>query len=358
MIIPPILSVLALLLAARALHLIEAAAADGGVHQGQFLACAIAALLAIRTALRWQAEFAGTERWTRLNRRLERIPTWAEATAVGLAAWFVLDAYGVAAAGNTQWAPDAEAAAATFFVHTALWILPLACALSMHEWAHARAACALGDSTAKDRGRMTLNPLSHFSFLGLVLVPLLMRAIGLPFVIGWANPVPVDFERLDTKRWHGAAVALAGPACNLVGAFAISSLLRALPEAQGAIGGFVSALALRFVLVSLVLALFNLLPIPPLDGGRVLIQMLPAPWRRALRARERAVILVGIAAVMVIANSQGGLSARLDGAIDSAYSLLVGQDALHRADAAAHLSPEATAPTGHGAGGGGAEDGR
>jgi len=153
----------------------------------------------------------------------------------------------------------------------------LIASLSFHEAAHAWAADRLGDPTARVLGRLTLNPLAHIDWIGTVLFPLVGMWYGLP-LIGWAKPVPVDVRNLRAPRRDFAFVALAGPVSNIVLAVGFAILLKAqgglVPEG----GPTVVTSALRMaVILNVLLAVFNLLPVPPLDGGNVLAGIVPEP---------------------------------------------------------------------------------
>ena len=195
-------------------------------------------------------------------------------------------------------------------------------ALSAHEWAHGAVAYALGDTTARDQGRLTLDPRAHFDVIGLLVVPGLLTAIGSPASVGWAKPVPVDFGRLRNQRWGMALVALAGPAMNVFMAFLCGSLLHLL-----AIDGTRSLLGSAcwtFVFINLALGLFNLLPFYPMDGGRILSCLLPARQRSWLLRNERRAAFVTIGFLLVV---PGVLA--LTGVADEAATpvLSVAQDA-------------------------------
>jgi Zn-dependent protease len=153
-------------------------------------------------------------------------------------------------------------------------ILVLLLSLSVHEAAHAWTAFRLGDPTGRDLGRASLNPLVHIDPIGTVLLPLVAMATGAP-LIGWAKPVPVDTRRLRRYPRDWMAVAAAGPASNLVLAAVASVLVTLVPSGPVSLGGMDVGEPLRFMLgaafrLNLLLAVFNMLPIPPLDGGNVL----------------------------------------------------------------------------------------
>jgi len=143
----------------------------------------------------------------------------------------------------------------------------------VHECAHGLAAFALGDPTAKERGRLTLNPLPHLDPIGSLVLPLVLGLLRSPVWLAWAKPVPVDAARLRQPRDHVVWVALAGPASNAVLALLFALVARLAPAA-GALGT-VRALAVAGVQVNCALGLFNLIPIPPLDGSWVLMRFLP-----------------------------------------------------------------------------------
>jgi Zn-dependent protease len=146
-------------------------------------------------------------------------------------------------------------------------------ALSVHEAAHAWSADRLGDPTARLLGRLTLNPIRHIDPIGTVLMPALMIATGLP-ILGWAKPVPVNISRLGHPRRDFMIVAAAGPLSNIAQAVVAGILLRTLLF-SGADPGLTGAILIRFMQINLILAFFNLIPIPPLDGGNVLAGLLP-----------------------------------------------------------------------------------
>ncbi len=155
----------------------------------------------------------------------------------------------------------------------------LIASLTFHEAAHAWTANRLGDPTARLLGRLTLNPAAHIDPIGTILFPLIAMVTGAP-LIGWAKPVPVDMRNLRAPRRDFAIVALAGPVSNLILAFVaavVGSALFANATDGMRSGGFLANGLLYLVIVNVLLAVFNMIPIPPLDGGNVLIGILPMP---------------------------------------------------------------------------------
>jgi len=171
----------------------------------------------------------------------------------------------------------------------ALWALPVLVAIVFHEVAHGWIANRLGDPTAARMGRLTLNPIAHVDLFGTILLPLVLIIANSPFLFGYAKPVPVNFYNLRNPKRDMIWVALAGPATNLLLALGAILFLKAALPVLGASSGpgssaalveFFSPVALmarNAVIVNVVLAVFNAFPVPPLDGGRVLVGLLPEP---------------------------------------------------------------------------------
>ncbi|MEX1108730.1 MAG: site-2 protease family protein [Dongiaceae bacterium] len=183
----------------------------------------------------------------------------------------------------------------------AAWGLALIIAVPMHEAAHGFVAWRLGDDTAYRAGRVTANPLRHVDPFGTLLLPgLILLATGMRFTFGYAKPVPVNFARLNRPRRDMVLVAAAGPGINLVLALAAALLLHLIHLLPGA----ASFWALQFLTVSLylnvLLAVFNLIPVPPLDGGRIAVGLLPAPLAYPLARLERYGIFVVIGGLFLL----------------------------------------------------------
>ncbi|HVL76211.1 MAG TPA: site-2 protease family protein [Noviherbaspirillum sp.] len=155
-----------------------------------------------------------------------------------------------------------------------VYALPLILAITLHEAAHAYAAKRLGDATAYMMGRMTLNPVKHIDPIGTIAMPLILFAVGSPFLFGYAKPVPVQFGNLRNPRRDMALVALAGPGANMVMAF-LWLVFAILLRVVGIDEPFFLRVAEAGVLLNLVILAFNLFPVPPLDGGRVMTSLLP-----------------------------------------------------------------------------------
>ncbi len=173
------------------------------------------------------------------------------------------------------------------------WIVPIALAVTLHEAAHAYAAKLLGDDTAQRLGRVTLNPIRHTDPVGTVALPALLVIASAPFIIGWAKPVPVTTARLGNPRRDMMLVALAGPAANLVLAVLAVLLFHTVPLLDGTARDWLQETLVKLLVLNCLLAVFNMLPIPPLDGGRVVTGLLPlALARRYARLERWGVLLV------------------------------------------------------------------
>jgi Zn-dependent protease len=185
----------------------------------------------------------------------------------------------------------------------AVWLVPLVIAIVFHEVAHGLVARRLGDPTAQEQGRLTLNPIRHVDPFGTIILPLLLVISHAP-VFGWAKPVPVNYGRLRHPRRDMVLVALAGPGMNLLLALAGAAILAiTVYSTNGRPGGaaeLVAANALNFVLINVFLAVFNLLPVPPFDGGHVVEGLLPPPLAQQFRKVGRYSLLVLVVLLLVL----------------------------------------------------------
>ncbi|HVB16907.1 MAG TPA: site-2 protease family protein [Stellaceae bacterium] len=166
------------------------------------------------------------------------------------------------------------------------WILPVIFAVTFHEAAHGLVAYQFGDDTAERAGRLTLNPLKHVDPFGTVLLPALLLISGTGFLFGYAKPVPVNFGRLRHPRWDTVLVAAAGPATNILLAIVSSLLFYGVDWMPASASRWAAENLVHSVQLNAVLCVFNMLPFPPLDGGRVAVGLLPRFLARPLARVE------------------------------------------------------------------------
>jgi Zn-dependent protease len=181
-----------------------------------------------------------------------------------------------------------------------VWILPLVLAITLHEAAHGFVALRFGDDTALRMGRISANPLRHIDPFGTIILPGLLLLSGAPMLFGWAKPVPVNFNHLRPPRLGMAVVGAAGPATNLVLAFISALLLYGVPLLPQAGQQWAGANLQNSVLINLILAVFNMIPLPPLDGGRVAVGLLPWRYAMALQRTERYTLVFLMLAMFVL----------------------------------------------------------
>ena len=178
--------------------------------------------------------------------------------------------------------------------------IPVVIAITFHEAAHGYVAWRLGDNTAKVLGRVTFQPLRHVDLYGTIIIPALLLLFRAPFLFGWAKPVPVNFANLRNPRRDMVWVAAAGPGVNLLLAALSGLLIHLAPFFPAAVAGWLSQNLVNSILINLVLAVFNMLPLPPLDGGRVAVGLLPRPLAWQLARLERVGLLIVILLIFVL----------------------------------------------------------
>ncbi len=200
----------------------------------------------------------------------------------------------------------------SYLLSILLGVIPSLLCITLHELSHGFVAYKLGDTTAKDAGRLTLNPLKHLDPMGLLMMVV--------FHVGWAKPVPVNMYRFQNPKRGMALTALAGPMCNVLITVGFLALYGALflPLRQSAAGDYLLQMILLTARISLGLAIFNLLPVPPLDGSKILLSLLPDEKYRVLLRYERYGSLLLFALV-----ATGLLGTPLSTVIDAAYRALI-----------------------------------
>lgn len=185
-----------------------------------------------------------------------------------------------------------------------IWAIPVIFAITVHEVAHGWVALKFGDRTAQMMGRLTLNPIKHIDPIGTILIPAVLLVMG-GFVFGWAKPVPVTYQNLRNPKTDMAWVALAGPMSNLVMAVIWACTAKmglVLYQSGTALGEPMLLMSIAGVLINTMLMVLNLLPLPPLDGGRILVSLLPGPlsWQVSRIEPYGFFILVGLLYLGVI----------------------------------------------------------
>ena len=205
---------------------------------------------------------------------------------------------------------------AQILVEVSVWVLPVLFAVTFHEAAHGWVAWRLGDDTAYTQGRVSFNPLRHIDPFGTVLMPaMLLLLSGGRFMFGFAKPVPVNFHRLNNPRRDMAVVAAAGPGINFAMALVAAFLIVPAAGLPGTLGAWSAQNLANAVWINILLAIFNLLPLPPLDGGRIAVSVLPNSLAIPLQGLERygLVIVLGLVFLLPFVGAQAGLDLNVFG---------------------------------------------
>ncbi len=191
-----------------------------------------------------------------------------------------------------------------------VWVLPVVIAITFHEAAHGFVAHRFGDNTAWELGRVSFNPLKHIDPFGTLMLPAMLLLSHSPFLFGYAKPVPVNFRALRHPRIDMVWVALAGPATNIALALFAAAAFHVLAFVPASAVQWVADNLKNALVINVVLAIFNMLPIPPLDGGRVAVGLLPRVLAYPLSRLEPfgMLILIGILIILPLAGSQFGLN--------------------------------------------------
>ena len=198
-----------------------------------------------------------------------------------------------------------------------VWILPLVIAITFHEAAHGFVAHRLGDDTAYKLGRVSFNPLRHIDPFGTLMMPAILLMAHSPFLFGYAKPVPVNFRALRDPRLGMVLVALAGPATNIALALVAATAFHVLDYLPADAARWLFDNLKNALTINVILAIFNMMPIPPLDGGRVAVGVLPKALALPLSRLEPfgMLILISILILLPLAGSQFGLNLDIISAI-------------------------------------------
>ena len=209
----------------------------------------------------------------------------------------------------------------------ATWILPLTFAIVFHEVAHGYVARAFGDDTASRMGRLTLKPVRQCDPVGPRALPTMLAVAGAP-IFGWAKAVPVDPSRMRNPRWHMVLVALAGPGSNvllaILGLFAMAAVVAGFGDTNGGIAAFLWTNLTNFIVINIMLAVFNMLPLPPFDGSHVVEGLLPrrlATGYAALRPYGLGLMIILFVALPLLLPNQNLVARVIGPPIEAILSL-------------------------------------
>jgi len=180
------------------------------------------------------------------------------------------------------------------------WVLPVVLAVTLHEAAHGFVAYYFGDDTAWRQGRVSLNPLKHVDPFGTILMPAILLLLHAPFLFGYAKPVPVNFRALRNPRRDMVLVAVAGPATNIALATLAALLFHIVSYSPPAAASWIAQNLKNALIINVVLAVFNMLPLPPLDGGRVAVGLLPNALAEPLARLEPYGIMILLAVLLLL----------------------------------------------------------
>jgi Zn-dependent protease len=241
---------------------------------------------------------------------LEKGPSWAADAILGLmreercttghGSNSALDDYVLRCFEQTRQARDRMVDPSSLLYQLSIWFLPVIIAITFHEAAHAFVARLLGDHTASRLGRVSLNPIKHVDPIGTVLLPGLLLLLRAPFLFGYAKPVPVDFRALRNPRSGMILVAAAGPASNIGLAVLAALAFHLLPHVPAAAALWIAENLKNALVINVVLAVFNMFPLPPLDGGRMIMGILPKGLARPFARVEPFGMLILIAILMIL----------------------------------------------------------